>query len=408
MAAIPQLAASVQGLSRKPARRTSPASIWENAAYLANQRKKLEHEERLIDLAEAKEAARQDEARYARERQGGLDLQARGTAIDEAYQKKMAGAQTRYAGDVGIIQSQETHDRASMEKQRRDDFAIAKWGLANRDPRPIMNFINKHGSPDANVQDIQFGDDGAMIVYPEGNPDGMMFNNPEEFFKGFLGWLDPEIQKQLLDRSMKEREQARKEKKTDYDVSGAGKRITPKEKADLRAKGLKAYNDEWLDPWGNLKPKAPSKEEYLKDYMVRVTGSGDAAISGQPGGGGAAGEKPPIEGARKAPDGHWYIMRQGKYHRVHGGGRGISGGPGEKVRGAIFEPKEFEPKEAAPEKKGKAIPSKGAVKQTGTAYYKDAKTGNRIKATYYSDGTVDRKVVDRKSKKKKKGKDNND
>lgn len=411
MSAIPQLAASAANVRRNPnaLRRTSPASIWENAAFLANQRKRLDMEQQKIDLLKEAQLNRQDEARYERERQGRLDLQGQGKAINDQYQGSMDAAQRRYAGDVGIIQSEEQAGQANRDRQQREDFGAAQRGLATKDPGPIMKYFNDYGSPDANVKDIVFDPEGGdeILVFPQGAKAGIHFKNAEEFYTKFMGVGSPAMQK-----SLKEREQIRKEKETEWKIGGGGKKLSDKDVADIRSKHGKWYNDKYRHPIsGELDPNAPPEEESLKTWMTQKD------TAGQPGPGTA--EAPAASTSAK-----WSEKYQSWLVPVPGGGFKKVEGPkeykpgtspdekGPKVRMAIpggKEPVSKKQSRAAkskqePQDKGKAIPDKKKEKkQTGTVYYTDKKTGDKVKKTMYSDGTFNT-VVTKKKKKKDKGK----
>jgi hypothetical protein len=82
--------------------------------------------------------------------------------------------------------------------------------------------------------------------------------------------------------------------------------------------------------------------------------AGGEVVSGKVGERPARAEKPPVEGARKAKDGNWYVQKEGKWNRVEAEGQKPAGG------------------------------EEGTAKAT----YTDTKTGEIVKVAVAADGTI--------------------
>lgn len=86
-------------------------------------------------------------------------------------------------------------------------------------------------------------------------------------------------------RGLSTSEEKRKGEKHDLEIEKLkkeieGKTLNAKDVADLRIKLVKLWQDENLDPLGEIKEGAESLEDYLKKYMPIITGKTEASAGG--------------------------------------------------------------------------------------------------------------------------------
>lgn len=324
------------------------------------------------------------------------------------YDEGMQAIQTRYQGEMKGIREGESHNREMYEKRRKDDFAMARHGLATNNAQPIVEFFRNYGDSKANIQDIQFApvdpatgmpiEEGLMVQF-EGQEKPAYFENKEQFMSGLMGWADPDVEGKLNEMSLKEREQTRKEKETEQKgeywrgIIGAKGQMSQKQTGDLIVKWTKEFPD--LRDLGDLPEGVSTLDDYIDHKMAETTGRPGAERGPQGAPQGAQAVKPREGGqytiypqldesdqptgayARVYTDGRQELYTADhKLQKVHDPGArhgpGVMSEPteagGERVRGPAQRPANGRkavptpPQETAPEKKTEAVPSRRTYK----------------------------------------------
>lgn len=266
--------------------RPSAADIAEGAAELSLKQREM-------DIREREMAVKEREA-IESEREG----------INTRYQERMNQAQARYMKDVAFPQemaikgrAQDVAERAQTEaeaagaytrekgrkettmkeneQELRKDYSIAQWGLANKNKDAILQFFDKHGDENSYIDDIQFSppisydemgnpipnpdDPDGMLVYYTGQKDPQYFANRGEFMQGLMGWVAPDVLKEMVK----------------YNAKTAKGGITEKDLLKLRQDALKQYKSDpdVYNVAGEKREGAPDFETYAKDYIANVTGT---------------------------------------------------------------------------------------------------------------------------------------
>ena len=303
-------------------------------------------------------------------------------------------------------------------------------GIYGRNGEIVKDFINRFGNPKAKVQSVEFADpridpknpEGAIITYEDGSTS--FFKDNKDLYQGFIAWLDPKIEEALYNRSVKEKEDARKEAKEareQQEFEGKGP-LTPKELADYRSKAMKAYKEDpevYDKATGEKKAGAPSEDQYVKDYISKATGQAEAK-PGEGGGGYKEFRAPDGRVKREYADGRIEILKDGKVIAAKDkNGNVINPGPKAQRKGSTIDygtgemtPEGEAEVEAAKQKEAKARAEgerKAAIEEkkkeatpTGTAEYTDKSTGHQMRVTVYSDGTTKTEKIQSKKKRKKK------
>jgi len=235
--------------------------------------------ERALDLEEQKLQMAREAANEARMRQEALDRQAyedkqrelalKSRAMDQAEE---GAIQKRYQSSVDFANKQEAVSAKMGEKQRQDDYALAKQGLAVGNPAPIIEFFDKWGNPDARIENIEFGPDGKdMLVQFSNQEKPAYFKNKDEFFKGLMAFGDPNVEKALLESATKVKSAKAKGKKEGRNPY----RVTHNEAA-------KEYDKQWTE-YGELKEGAPPREEWINNYIAKHEAMGGSRVPAKKG-----------------------------------------------------------------------------------------------------------------------------
>ncbi len=254
--------------------------------------------ERAMDLKEREQSLKEEVFREQKQQNYWNRVaqgRAEARADEQAYEQGMQGIQTRHQTELEGIRRGRTHERDLYEKRRRDDFALARHGLATNNPQPIVRFFQQYGDPNANIKNIEFApvdpktgqpiDEGVMVEF-EGVEKPAYFENKEQFFKGLMGWADPDVEKKLSDMSLKEREQGRKETETagrlEYWRGLVGNKgvMTDKQLGDLITKWTKEFR---ADMDANTLPEGIDTVDQYIEHKMSQLGPGVAPTGGIPG-----------------------------------------------------------------------------------------------------------------------------
>lgn len=410
------------------------------AAQAANEEKKIALEERKVAVQEADQQQRaieQNERRRMEERQKQFD---RDQAINTEYEKRMTGAQDRYAKDIKTGQEGQVFDRNQDLQARKDTLPQLMQGLYGKNGKAVADWINRFGNPNARVKSVDFADpsvdpknpDSAMITYEDGSKS--YFKNTEDLYKGFLAWTDPNVEEHLSKERQKKEELASKER-----IAGAKSKLTPEKYAKIHADATTAYNKLYpVDKLTGKRPDdAPDVNDYVKAYKEHAIEQAiTAETEGQATVEAGKGQKPAASGytefkspdgriKREYVDGRVEILKDGKVIAAKDkGGNVINPGTNKKgtSKGPTFD---YSTGEMTPEGEAQIEASKqaeitaaqektrkAAIEQkkkeptpTGTAEYTDRSTGHQMRVTVYSDGTTKTEKIESKKKRKKNGKE---
>jgi hypothetical protein len=368
--------------------------------------------EKALDIKERDQTLREEIFRETKQQNYWNRVEKGRLESQREYDEGMQAIQTRYQGEMKSIRAGESHNREMYEKRRKDDFALARHGLATNNPQPIVEFFRNYGDSKANIQDIQFApvdpqtgqpiEKGLMVKF-EGQEKPAYFEDKDEFMMGLMGWADPDVETRLNEMSLKEREQTRKELETkqkgEYQrgIVGAKGQMSQKQKGDLIAKWTKEFAE--VRDLGDLPEGVSTLDDYIDHKMAQTTG-GAAPKTGPQGAPRGAQAVKPREGGQYTiyPQLDESDQPTGSYARVYTDGRqelytadhklqkvhdpGAQHGPGvmsepteaggERVRGPAQRPANGRkavptpPQKTAPEKKAKAeaVPSRRTYKWT--------------------------------------------
>ena len=378
--------------ARKTGRR-SPAVIRSNAADQMLAEKSMVLMERKQDLEERKQAMEEE-----RERQAKL----------ERYYTRTEGIQTR-VGERADVASEKAHTArlgaigagVTVAKQRRSDigraakerFNEARWGIENKQARPVLDYFDNFGAANVRIEGIQFQPDGdeIMVTYP-GNKK-VVFKNADEAFKNLLLPTHPDMPA-YLKKAKAEREETRKETEVGLKVSKEvretrkGKALTANELAELREKYNKQYSDlmknQGVDEadrgtWVNARM---AEHEVKKKEAPTPKERPEIVTKG----------KPKIVRNKKTGE-LWYQYPDGTRQKW----TPAKGERSEVIQQSITKPEEKKPAEKPWHEKTTAIPPR----EKGSATYVDAK-GNTVKQTIDAKGNIVKTIVKKKKKKKRK------
>ena len=401
-------------------KRLHPSMIRNTAAGMANNQRAIELQERKQDFVESQAAQAQrnteDERRWAAENKVAEDLNTQAGIAED----KLPSPGEEYRAGMGEIRTQEKQDWGKTKAKQAEDFKMVQWAVANRQAGPIVEFVNRYGSPGANLRGMSWNEKGEILVFPQDEKEKPgYFKNNEELMKGFVGFLDPKVEAQALrlakegaGETRKDREQDRK----DYATYNK-KDITASQRRQLRNDARKRYKDKFENVLGEVKEDAPDQEAWVNEDVEREIEAmgGKAAAGGPTPGEGAISEKgAPGAGAeyktfqdektgntmRVYPDGKREIYNKKGEVIATKGGIKPKEEPGEQLQwdeaidvAAKADKAEKEAKVKVPEK------AKKRAHSYGTATYTDPKTGKKMKATMASDGTITTEEVDAKKKK---------
>jgi len=236
----------------------APRIIRDNAAELALKQKQLELEERKIALAE--EQARKASALAERQQVFSEINQDR---VNTLAQRKQGLEERKFETSLGMT-------REKQQEQR--DFALAKWGLATNNPQPIIDYFQKYGNKGVYVESMEFGPDGDILVKFSNQKKPAYFKSKDEFYTAFMGFADPQVQKEII-KSKTELEKAR--------ISAAGKKaITNPFKVTL-AQAYKEYDARFREPSGELKPNAPDRDTWARNFIAENMVAGQVTPGAQ-------------------------------------------------------------------------------------------------------------------------------
>lgn len=387
--------------ARRPAPKPSPlepSAIHRRAAELALQEKELDVQKSALELEKLKEAnaLARDDRRRAIEREPFE----KSALIEGEYQNRLKG--------IGMGEGME---RERQQEAQSKDFKGAMLAAHLGNGASLKEFINKHGSPGAKVADVTFDPSGSgevIIKYEDGK--SSLFKSPEQLYKGLLFFMDPKSVQALASMKKAEKDE-----------------VSVKDRHSIMKDLETSYKDQFSDPAGNIKKDAPNRDTWLKEKYKERTGR-DYAEEGPAEKAGAikkpteegAEEKPPVAGARRAPDGQWYVQTKEGWRPVVKKGESVAperervkpGEPGsfdyQTGRGTPARDNNKEPysvvgaerargKINKGEKQGEAeseAPRGGAASATFT----DPKTGEKVTVTYDSSG----KRTEKREKKDKK------
>lgn len=438
-AIFPQMQArAVERNRKRPMYRghaVSPAAIHAQAAKQAVEQKRLELEERRVALQEAQEERAAQEAalqRASEERQATFE---RGRAIDQDLEAKLQGSEERYQTRMKGIREQETFDRAKELSARKDAFGGVMLAIQGKHGPAVADFINQYGNPKARVANVEFATpemdpknpDGVIISYEDGT--SSFFKDREALYKGFVGWMDPKLEETIYNRRVAEEKEARtkaKEARETAEFLGQ-KPLSKKQLADLRADALEEYREQYYDKVGKeWNPERPPQDQFIKQYIGNVTGATAAQAAEQKGAPGEQKAPPAEQPEEKRPyfdygsgEGETGWTRDYKEYRAKDGRvkREYANGAIEvyDAKGNLLAAKDAQGN-ITKGGKGEAAETGKEKKVQGTAEYRDPKTGTKMKAIMYTDGTIERKPAegskgsksskedkgDKKGKKKKK------
>jgi len=264
----------------------NPGAIRAEAAKAVNEEKKIALDERRVAVMEATEqraAVEQTERRRMDEQQKQFE---RSQAIDTEYEKKMTGAQERYAKDTKTNQEMEQFKRGKDLQARKDAFPQFMEGVYQRNPDPVKNYLNEFGSKKANVAKVEFATpeidpenpESIKITYEGGGTS--FFKDPKEFYQTFAAFVDPNFEEAIYTRRLKEAEEGRKTAKAsreEAEFQGTAP-LTEKEKKDMRAKGLEYLrkDPDYFDQTTGKQVKGADLEKGLKEYEKLVIGDRQA------------------------------------------------------------------------------------------------------------------------------------
>lgn len=206
---------------------------------LALRRADLEEQRTWADI-EAKRAATEREGKITSLREKEIGIRERGQGLKEKeFQAK------------------------ELERQKQEDYALAKWGLATNNPEPILNFFKKYGKEGVEIERIEFGPDGVdMQVWYKGHKQPEYFKDKEQFFSHLLAFANPKLEAKLQETAVKEAAKAKKGK------TGASiYKVT-------MAQALKEWERRFLDPTGRPKPGAPDKDQWARQYVTEMARAG--------------------------------------------------------------------------------------------------------------------------------------
>ena len=394
-------------------KRLHPGAIRNTAAGLANQQRAIELQERKQDFIEQQAAQAQrnkeDERRWAAENKVGEELNVQAGLAE----KRAEGAGEEYRKGMGEVRTQEGHEWGKSKAKQAEDFKMVQWAVANRQAGPIVEFVNRYGSPSANLRGMSWNENGEVLVFPQDeNAKPGYFKNNEELMKGFVGFLDPKVEAQALKiarESAGEKRKDREQERKDY-ATYSKKDLTAPQLAKLRNDARKRYEKEFENVLGELKEKAPDKETWINEDVAREV---EATTGGK---GAAAGAQKAI--SEKGAGGKAYRTFQdtktGNVMRVYPDGRREvlnskgeilatkGGGPAKKEKAGQWDEAISEAAQAEKAEKAK-VPeaTKEAAKSKGSATYTDPKTGKKMKATMNADGSITTAEDDSEKKKKR-------
>ena len=230
----------------------APRIIRDNAAEIALKQKALELEERKVAAMEQAARANQDMAERVQEHQENLDWEKMGIA-DRAQglaERKEGFEEQKWATAKRMTQQQ---------KQRQNDFALAKWGLAVNNPKPIIDYFNKYGEKKANIEQIQFGPDNDLLVKFSGIKKPAYFRSKDEFYSSLMVFADPKVQEALIKQKTELAKAA---------INARGKKGQKNPLAVNWSQAAKEYDVRYKDPAGNYKPNAPDRETWIRNYIL--------------------------------------------------------------------------------------------------------------------------------------------
>jgi hypothetical protein len=369
----------------------NPSAIHRRAAEMVLQEKEMDLQKTALEVERMREA-------------NAMAKDTRRRAIEAEPFQKSKMIEDEYQGRLKGIEADEKMTRDRKDRVQAEDFKQAMLAAHMGDGEGVKNFINKHGDPNTNVDRIDFSPDGSgqVLVTPSGqDKDGkpkkpMLFESPEQLYKGLLFWMDPQSAKVIAERNKgtKKGEDEDKLVKT----------------RNVIRKGLETEYDKKYNPTGmGLEPNAPDRDTWMREQYQEITGKDwdteieekgkkgaiqPPKVAGEKGadvgkqavkGADMSGDKPPIEGAVKSPkDGNWYVKgKNGKWNLIEAEGTSIATeksktpAGGQRVKGKM------------PEKDGGAIKGKVKKKSVGTTTFTDKKTGEKVNRTYYADGSFD-------------------
>ena len=374
----------------------NPAEIHRQAAEIALTEKALENERTRAEIELINEQT--SAIRRKRENEPTDTYHQRSKDIESGYQERLKS-----------IGAEEAMQQGREDQAQADDFRSAMMGVHLRDANAVKNFINKYGDPQTNVADVIFGpenDPGVIVAYEDGKKS--YFKDAEQFYRGFMFWMDPKAEKIIGERTKREKEEGKEEEKKVMD------------RAKIWNDLDKTYDSRFEDPAGNTKPDAPDRDTWKAQEFERITGRkwerpvrGDGAIKKPEKAAEASPEaehgkgKPPVAGAVwSEPRQAWFVKdKKGKWNRIvgdnevrlgrrkegeeafdYGSGKGSPEGDYPSAAGAPIARGKVPPK---PEERSRGKQGKGKV--TGKVSFTDPETGKKVTRTYYADGTHEEK-----------------
>jgi len=235
-----------------------PRIIIDRAKDLALKQKKLELEERRIALAEQQERNRvalAERAEYFNEIN-----QDRANAL---AQRRQGLEERKFETGLGMTREKQQEDR---------DFALAKWGLATNNPQPIIDYFQKYGNQGVEIENMEFGPDGDILVKFSNQKKPAYFKSKDEFYAAFMGFADPQVQKEII-RSKTNLEKAR--------ITASAKAAGANPYKITLAQAYKEYDARFREPSGELKPNAPDRDTWARNFIAENMAAGQVTPGAQ-------------------------------------------------------------------------------------------------------------------------------
>lgn len=242
-----------------------PTVIRDRAAELALKQKEF-------DLAERKQALAENLAQHT------MEMDKQKMALQQTTEENRAALGSRAAGvserQAGVQEGtlglkQKAFDVGQQQVQRKNDFNMAKWGLAADNPAPIIDYFNKYGDPNSKIDNIEFGPNGTdLMVTFSGQKKPAYFKTKDDFYKSLLSFADPRVEAAIINTASKER----------VAKIQAGTKSPTKV---TMAQALKEYDSRFKDPSGQLKPDAPpDKDAWARKFVTENMGGEGATQKG--------------------------------------------------------------------------------------------------------------------------------
>lgn len=288
---------------------------------------------------------------------------------DQARSEQYEHQKTRYSGDMSAAGMWKGMDAARV----KSEYTNALQRSAMGDFSALIQYVNRYGNEASKIKSITADPSGSgdLLVDIDGQEKPLYLKANQ--VNGFMAGFSPDFHAKALeamDSSAKAKIAADTKEK---DLAIKGKTLDIKE-AEARGKEWDAtYNPTGIALTAKRQQERQAYVNQGSKGEAATPDGGKAAIStdrGQPGQPPTAPgevvkaktEKPPVEGARKAKDGSWYVQKDGKWNRV------------------VAEAKT----------EGRAAKETEKPQAQGTISYTDPKTGEKVKATVNADGSVRR------------------